>query len=81
MVFLAGAIESGVIPALREEKAKESQLRMRNGCIMVRYIVTLSFVKLPYIESFEILAVRLAVEVEAAQQWRFKQWRYKQGDR
>lgn len=46
---------------------------MRNGCIMVRYIVTLSFVKLPYIESFEILAVRLLVEVEAAQQWRFKQ--------
>lgn len=46
---------------------------MCNGCIMVRYIVTLSFVKLPYIESFEILAVRLAVEVEAAQQWRFKQ--------
>jgi hypothetical protein len=40
---------------------------------MVRYIVTLSFVKLPCIESFEILAVRLAVEVEAAQQWRFKQ--------
>lgn len=53
---------------------------MRNGCIMVRYIVTLSFVKLPCIEFFEILAVRLAVEVEAAQQWRFKQWRYKQGD-
>lgn len=29
----------------REEKAKQSQLRMRNGCIMVRYIVTLSFAK------------------------------------